>query len=155
MDLLDDRKKGWIAPRQPGISFFDRQDQADLFKLHLPYIWRTPPEVDTLFLPLINRSGPGLPLLTGLVETDWYAHQVNLVFSRPGPGQSVHIAAGDPVAQVIFIERSQRRPTLKVLPEHARLARDLKDELAEWYRCKEADRSAYKKLARCEHGRIN
>jgi hypothetical protein len=26
--------------REPGLSFFDRKDQQNLFKLHLPYIWR-------------------------------------------------------------------------------------------------------------------
>ena len=155
MDVLDDRKKGWVSPQQPGISFFDRQDQLDLFKLHLPYIWRTPAEIDTLFLPLINRTGPGLPVLSGLVETDWYAHQVNLVFGQPVGDHPVHVATGDPVAQVIFIERSHRRPGLKVLPEHARLAREMTAELIEWYRRKEADRSAYKQLARSEHGRVS
>jgi hypothetical protein len=154
MDVLDDRKKGWIAPKQPGISFFDRPDQLDLFKLHLPYIWRTPAEVDALFLPLINRRGVGLTLLSGLVETDWYASQVNLVFSQPAPGHSAHVAKGDAVAQVIFLERSHRRPTLKVLAEHARLGREMKEQLVAWYRQKEEDRGAYKKLARSEAGRI-
>jgi len=155
MDVLDDRKKGWVAPRQPGISFFDRQDQLDLFKLHLPYVWRSPQEVDALFLPLINRRGVGLTLLSGLVETDWYASQVNLVFSQPAAGHSVHVVAGDAVAQVIFLDRSHRRPALKVLAEHARVGREMKAKLAEWYRQKESDRGAYKKLARSEHGRIS
>lgn len=155
MDVLGDRKKGWIAPRQPGISFFDRKDQLDLFKLHLPYVWRTPQEVDTLFLPLINRKGPGLLPLSGLVETDWYANQVNLVFSQPAPGHSVHVAAGDTLVQVIFLERARRRPTLKVLAEHARVGREMRDRLIDWYRCKERDRGAYKNLARSEHGRID
>lgn len=154
MDALDDKRYGGAAPIQPGISFFDRADQLDLFKLHLPYIWRTPPEVDTLFLPLFNRSSSGLTLLSGLVETDWFANQVNLVFRQPEAGHSVHVAAGDFVAQVIFLLRSHRRPTLKVLEPHARVARDLKAELAEWYRQHTADRSAYKKLARSQHGRI-
>ena len=83
LDVLDDTKSGWLAPKEPGISFFDREDQLDLFKLHLPYIWRTPTEVDALFLPVINRSSPGLTMLSGLVETDWYASQVNLVFGQP------------------------------------------------------------------------
>src|SRR5262249_43651227 len=42
--------------REPGLSFFDRPDQADVFKLHLPYVWRTPESLDILFLPLLNRS---------------------------------------------------------------------------------------------------
>lgn len=154
LDVLDDPKSGWVAPQQPGISFFDRQDQLDVFKLHLPYIWRTPSEVDALFLPLINRPSNGLTLLSGLVETDWYANEVNLVFGQPPAGHSVHVSAGEAVAQIIFLPRSHRRPSLKVLASHARLARDLRAELAQWYRQRESDRSAYKKLARSQHGRI-
>ncbi len=29
-------------PQQPGISFMDRADQAAFFKLHLPWVLRTP-----------------------------------------------------------------------------------------------------------------
>lgn len=155
LDVLDDRKSGWAAPQQPGISFFDREDQLDLFKLHLPYIWRTPSEVDALFLPVINRPSRGLTMLSGLVETDWYANEVNLVFGQPPAGQSVHVSVGETVAQIIFLPRSHRRPFLKVLPQHARVARDLRAEMAEWYRKHDSDRSAYKKLARSRHGRIN
>jgi hypothetical protein len=69
---------------EPGISFFDRADQEHLFKLHLPYIWRTVEEVDTLFLPLINRAGRGTEVQCGLVETDWYASSANLILSKAG-----------------------------------------------------------------------
>jgi hypothetical protein len=155
LDVLDDKKSGWLAPKEPGISFFDREDQLDLFKLHLPYIWRTPPEVDALFLPVINRSSPGLIMLCGLVETDWYASQVNLVFGQQMGGPSVHVAAGDPVGQVVFLPRSHRRPSMKVLPPHMRAARDLRAELAQWYAQHSSDRSAYKKLARSQHGRLH
>ena len=55
---------------EPGISFFDREDQQDRFKLHLPYVWRTPQEIDTLFLPSLNRPSRGLEVQSGLVETD-------------------------------------------------------------------------------------
>jgi hypothetical protein len=143
-----------FSPVQPGVSFFDRADQQDLFKLHLPYIWRTPEEVDTLFLPAINRPTQGLEMLSGLVETDWYAHPVNLIFRKPTPGLSLHIKAGDTVAQVIFLQRAQRRPALKLLPTHARLARDLRAALIEWYQQRGRDRSIYKKLARSRHGRV-
>lgn len=154
LDVLDDRKNGWSVPRQPGISFFDREDQQDLFKLHLPYIWRTPAEVDALFLPVINRSSRGLNMLSGLVETDWYASQVNLVFGKSHAGYPVHVSAGDFVAQIIFVPRSHRRPSLKVLAPHARTARDMRAELAAWYQQHVGDRSVYKKLARSQHGRI-
>src|SRR5262249_8290361 len=64
LDVLDDRRNSLSTHRQPGISFFDREDQLDLFKVNLPYILRTPSEVDTLFLPVINRSA-GLVALSG------------------------------------------------------------------------------------------
>lgn len=146
--------KQLLTPVQPGLSFFDREDQRDLFKIHLPYIWRTPPEVDTLFLPAINRSAQGLTILTGLVETDWYANPVNMICRKPPAGSSLHVAAGDHIAQAIFVSRSQRRPTLKILASHARLARDIRAELVEWYRVHAEDRSAYKKIARSQHGRV-
>ncbi len=143
-----------LTPVLPGISFFDREDQRDLFKIHLPYIWRTPPDVDTLFLPGINRPTPVLEVLIGLVETDWYAHPVNMVYRRPPVGDSLHIVAGETIAQAIFISRSHRRPSLRILPSHARLTRDLRTELVEWYKSHSQDRSAYKKIARSQHGQV-
>lgn len=154
LEINDHQGKRRITPIEPGLSFFDREDQLDHFKLHLPYIWRTPTEVDALFLPAINRRTHWLPVVCGLVETDWYAHPVNLVFRKPPAGISVHIVAGDTVCQVIFIPRSHRRPTLKVLASHARLARDLRAALVEWYQQRGRDRSAYKQLARSQHGRV-
>jgi len=38
----------------------------------------------------------------GLVETDWYAHPVDLVLKRPVEGP-LHVRAGDTVAQVQFV----------------------------------------------------
>src|SRR5262249_8198001 len=87
--------------QEPGLSFFDRDDQLDLFKLHFPYIWRTDESVDTLFGPLVNRSLRGLEAQSGLVETDWYASPVNLVFRQPL--SSVHIQRGEVVAQAILV----------------------------------------------------
>jgi hypothetical protein len=153
LDVNDPRGGYRFAPLQPGISFFERDDQLDLFKLHLPYIWRTPPGLDTLFLPSINRS-PGLTVLAGLVETDWYANPVNLVLRRPPPDIALHIAAGDVVAQVILIDRAHRRPSLRAVAAETRTGRDLLAALVEWYRQHRRDRSAYKKLARGQQGRV-
>ena len=139
---------------EPGISFFDRADQDTLFKLHLPYILRTPPGVSALFLPALNRDDPGLTVRAGLVETDWYANPVNLVIQKPADTAALHVAAGDLVAQVVFLPQTCRQPALEVLPHHARGARDLRHALAEWYERHARDRSAYKKLARSQHGRV-
>lgn len=140
--------------REPGISFFDREDQLDLFKLHLPYVWRTPPEVDSLIVPAINRDGCGMTVLTGLVETDWYANPVNLVIRKPAGELSAHVAVGDPIAQAIFIDRSHRRATIKAVPWHSRATREFRLRLHKWYEDRDQDRSAYKKLTRTLHGRV-
>jgi hypothetical protein len=153
-EVVGSQGKRGFAPVEPGISFFDRMDQLDLFKLHLPYIWRTPPDMDALFLPAINRPMPPLTVLSGLVETDWYANPVNLVMRKPPVKYAIHVAVGDPVAQVIFVKRSDRRPALKVIASHARGARDLRTALAEWYEHRAQERSAYKILARSHHGRV-
>jgi hypothetical protein len=141
-----------VAVPEPGLSFFDRLDQQDLFKLHLPYIWRTPESVDTLFLPLLNRSANGLDVQSGLVETDWYASPVNLVLGKPTG--SIHVRPGDLVAQAILVARGLRRPSLDVAPAHARLSRDARKGLADWDAQHAKDRNAYKRLARSRHGRV-
>jgi hypothetical protein len=154
-EIVEGKIKKPFTPIQPGLSFFDREDQHDLFKLNLPYTWRTPPEVDTLFLPPINRPPLGLTVLAGLVETDWYAIPVNMIFRKPPRGHSIHVVAGDTIAQVTFLMRTHRRPTLKVIAPYDRLTRELRLEMAEWYQHHAKDRSLYKKLARSAHGRIS
>lgn len=138
--------------QEPGLSFFDRDDQSSLIKLHLPYIWRTPESVDTLFLPLVNRAGAGFEVKSGLVETDWYASPVNLVIGMPsGP---VHVEIGDPVAQPIFVPRPLRQPSLEFVDEHDQLNLKARDGLADWDKRHAEDRSLYKVLARSAAGRV-
>jgi Family of unknown function (DUF6065) len=139
--------------QEPGISFFDRQDQQDLFKVHLPYIWRTPESVDTLFLPLLNRSAQGLNVLCGIVETDWYASPVNMILRKPAG--AVHVQAGDALAHAVFVPREFRRPSLEVVQWHARVSRDARKALAEWDKQHAENRNAYKVLARSRHGRMD
>jgi hypothetical protein len=137
---------------EPGISFFERPDQQHLFKLHLPYVWRTQEAFDTLFLPLLNRSAKGLEIQSGLVETDWYPSPVNLIIAKP-PG-SVHILKGELLAHAIVVPRRLRRLTLEVAPLLSRLNRETRKGLAEWDKQRNKDRSAYKTLARERHDRI-
>jgi uncharacterized protein DUF6065 len=137
---------------EAGISFFDRPDQQNLFKLHLPYVWRTEAEVDTLFLPLLNRSAQGAQVQCGLIETDWYASSVNLIIAKP-PG-ALHFDVGEPIAHAVFIPRALRRVSVNVAALHSRLNRETRKELAEWDRQHQRDRSLYKGLARAHQGRI-
>ena len=138
---------------EPGISFFDRQDQQELFKLHLPYVWRTAPDVDTLFGPLLNRAARAFEVQSGLVETDWYANPVNMILRKSA--QPIHCRAGDDVAQAVFVSRRLRNPDVHVPADHARLTRIVRAGLAEWQAQHAENRSAYKALARSRHGRID
>jgi hypothetical protein len=146
-------KLNHMDPVQPGISFFDRADQQALFKLHLPFVLKTPADIDTLFTAPINRLPPFF-VVAGLVETDWFAHPVNLVFEKPARG-SVHVAAGDIVAQAVFLGRGTRRPTISVVAHASKEAVAQRNALLKWYIARARDRSAYKRLARSRHGRLD
>ena len=138
----------------PGLSFFDRVDQQNLVKVHLPYSWRTPADVATLFLPPINRPRTdGLRVLAGLVETDWYANPVNLVIEIPPSPVAVHVSAGDDLAHAVLVGARSIRPTVEVLEEHQRAARDQLDGIRSWHESHARDRSAYKRVARRRSGR--
>ncbi len=145
-------RRSELRPVQPGLSFFDRADQAALFKLHLPWVLRTPAQTDSVFGPPINRRSP-LEVLTGLIETDWYAHPVNLVLRRPAAG-TLHVAAGDILAQVHFVARAARRAEPQVLVHGGAAAQGLRNELLQWFVAHRQDRSAYKRLARSRQGRV-
>lgn len=141
--------QGSAPTLEPGISFFERADQQHLFKVHLPFVLRTEEAVDTLFLPLLNRTAKGLDIKSGLVETDWYSSPVNLIVAKPHG--SLHILEGDLLAHAIFVPRFLRRPALEVSPLHSRLNRETRKQLHEWDRQRNKDRSAYKVLARERH----
>jgi hypothetical protein len=138
----------------PGLSFFDRPDQQDCVKLHLPYVWRTAPGIALLFVAPLNRPrDDGLTLLAGLVETEWYADAVNLVLQLPSaPEAAVHVAAGAPIAQAVPVAGDLRRPSLELLPLHKRAARGVLDSLRGWRGAKARDRAAYKRQARSRQG---
>ena len=113
--------------------------------------------MDLTLLPLvpgvpINRAAP-LDLLSALVETDWYAHPVNLVVRRPALG-ALHIRRGDTIAQVFFVDRTARRSKLQVLERGAPQAQAMREELRQWFLAHHADRSTYRKLARSRQGRL-
>lgn len=137
----------------PGLSFFDREDQQDMVKLHLPYVWRTDPGVNLLFTEPINRPRrDGLRVMAGLVECDWYEDAVNLVLHLPAAPCVVHVRGGDILAQTVPISRMLRQPGFAVLEPHRRAARDAADGVARWRTRHDADRAAYKRLAKSPSG---
>jgi hypothetical protein len=141
-----------VLCEQPGISFFDRMEQQDLFKIHLPYVLRTPETIDSLFTGPINRDGQ-LTVLAGLVETSWYAHPVSLVARKPELG-SVHVAAGDVIGQVIFLPRTARRASVRLVQSDSDDMQLIRGSLLTSHLSRLHDRAAYRTLARGQHGRI-
>jgi hypothetical protein len=133
----------------PGISFFDRNDQIEFCKLHLPYVLRTAPGCVLLFMPLLNRAGGSFEVLSGLVETEWYAQPVNLVLRRPASGAAA-VAAGQPIAQAVVTRREDRPTQLRQLHPSSEEARLLSEEFAQWYVDHAKHRSAYKTKARSQ-----
>jgi hypothetical protein len=135
---------------QPGLSFFDRPDQQAMFKIHLPFVLRTPAGMNSLFTAAINRESP-LVIAAGLVDTDWYAHPVNLVARKPAHGD-LHVAAGDVIAQVVFVPRDARKADARLVTSGSAEERAAQQDLLTWYARHAQDRSAYKRLARSRHG---
>lgn len=139
----------------PGLSFFDRPDQQDHVKLHLPYILRTAEGVALLVTAPLNRSRPdGLGVLAGLVETEWYDNPVNLVLSLPPAPAEVHVAAGEIIAQAQLIASALRAPEPVVLEAHRRATADILAGMGTWRDTHDRDRAAYKRLSRSRHGRL-
>lgn len=137
----------------PGLSFFDRPDQQDQVKLHLPYVWRTPEGVGLFFTAPVNRPrADRLELVAGLVDSDWYPNPVNLVLTLPPAPGAAHVAAGEIVAQVVPVPAALRQPRLEAVEGHRREARDVLDGLRAWRETHRRDRSAYKRLTRSRHG---
>ncbi|WP_298463866.1 DUF6065 family protein [uncultured Erythrobacter sp.] len=133
----------------PGLSFFEMSDQQQQVKLHLPYILRTDEGMALLFVPPINRSRTdGLQLLSGLVETAWYADAVNMVFTLPPIDQPVHVQTGEPLAQAIPVPTAATRTKVDLAESHRKQVRVTLDAMAEWRTQKTEDRSAYKRLAK-------
>lgn len=136
----------------PGLSFFNRSDQQDLVKLHLPYIFRTREDCGLLFLPPMNRSNSReLTVLSGLVETGWYTDAVNLVLQLPPAQESVHIDAGEPIAQVVPMFMDATRPNLVRQDQHLRKTRETLSAMSDWKALHQKDRSAYKRLSRAHN----
>ena len=137
----------------PGLSFFDRPDQAGLFKLHLPYVLRTPEGVDSLFMAPMNRPGPcalfkawsrrtGTPIRsTWLRICRWTNH---CTWPRETPWR-----------QVVFLHRTTRAADVSVVLPGSAASQTLQRDLLRWYVDHNQDRSSYKKLARSRHGRLD
>lgn len=135
----------------PGLSFFERPDQQKQVKLHLPYVLCTEGGIGLLFTPPINRPrSDGLQLLSGLVETAWYADAVNMVFVLPDIDQPVHVQSQEPLAQAIPTPMAATRTSVSCAEAHRKKTRVTLDAMADWRAQKNADRAAYKRIAKTQ-----
>ncbi len=138
----------------PGLSFFDRSDQQSMVKIHLPYGWKSEEGTDLLFVPPLNRPrGDGFSILSGLVEASWYHNPVNLVGVIPSVSAPIHLAAGEPLAQVILVGSEMRNVAVDTIESHRRDHRECLDDISSWHRLHTSDRSAYRRLSRSDQGR--
>jgi hypothetical protein len=139
----------------PGLSFFDRNDQQDHVKVHLPYVWRTDPGVHLLFTSPLNRSrGDGLEVLAGLVETAWYTNPINLVVRLPERPLDAHVSGGEPLAQAVPVAANACRLAPDLVAPHRREARDVHGGVRAWRAALDSDRAAYKRQARTVRGMV-
>lgn len=135
----------------PGLSFFERPDQQRQIKLHLPYVMRTRDGVGLLFTTPVNRPrSDGLQLLSGLVETAWYADAVNMVFVLPERDHPVHIQSNEPLAQAIPLPMAATRTKVNCAEAHRKQTRVTLDAMADWRAQKSSDRAAYKRIAKAQ-----
>ncbi|MCA9938771.1 MAG: hypothetical protein KC418_09020 [Anaerolineales bacterium] len=80
------------------------QFAPDHFGIGSGYTLKTPPGFVSLLLPATDPP-PGLEMITGVIESDWYPRQTFLVFRLPQPDQPVHLTRGAPLARVVVIPR--------------------------------------------------
>lgn len=73
------------------------------FNTHAGFYAVTEPGIGTIVGPPLNRPAP-LPVVAGLMETDWYHRGLNVTFGAPQfEGRSLLIPAGVELAQVYFV----------------------------------------------------
>jgi hypothetical protein len=65
------------------------------------------------------------------------------------------VAAGEVIAQAIFVHRAARSAEIQVVPAGGPVHAQLQGDLLRWYASHADDRSVYKKLARSRHGRAD
>jgi Family of unknown function (DUF6065) len=106
----------------------------------LPYLFRTPPGVNTWAKGLSNHIKDGIQPLEGVIETDWATSTFTMNWKFTRPNEWVHFAQGEPICMLVPIPRGfseTMAPQIKLLSTNA--------ELEEKYKAWEASRSGFLK----------
>ena len=75
------------------------------FTVNMPYLFRTPRDVNLWVKGPTNSPKDGVSPLEGLVETDWTNASFTMNWKLTRPGQLVRFEAGDPICMVVPFPR--------------------------------------------------
>jgi hypothetical protein len=105
---------------------------------NLPYLVRTPPEVNLWVKGPTNWPKHGTQALEGIVETDWTAASFTMNWKLTRPHEAVRFERGEPICMIVPYPR-------QMIDQLAPLPRPLDDnpELAADYRRWSAERDAF------------
>jgi hypothetical protein len=105
-------------PPYPAMSHFG----SGILTWHIPYLFRTPPDVNLLARGPANWPKDGIYPLEGLVETDWTEATFTMNWKLTRPDLTVTFEVDEPICMIV----PQGRGTLE---RYAPLIRDLASDL--------------------------
>lgn len=116
---------GSIVERHPAIQAGkdSPSGELDIIKFINPWIIRTPKGVSCMFIPPVNHFDRRFTCLTGLVDTDKYAGNVNFPAVWHLANFDDLLKAGTPLVTVIPVHRDKlaQRPKVRIMsPEEAK-----------------------------------
>lgn len=94
---------------------------------NLPYLIRTPPEINLWVKGPTNWPKHGVQALEGMVETDWTAASFTMNWKLTRPHETVRFERGEPVCMLVPFPRKlidQLVPELRPLTDNPELKRD-------------------------------
>jgi hypothetical protein len=106
----------------------------------LPYLFRTPPGVNTWAKGLSNLIKDGIQPLEGIIETDWATSTFTMNWKHTRPNEWVQFEEGEPICMLVPIPRGFSET---MLPKIQMLSSN--SELEAQYRAWEASRSGFLK----------
>ncbi len=96
---------------------------------NLPFLFRTPPNVNLWVKGPSNWPKHGVQALEGVVETDWTAATFTMNWKLTAPGQAVRFERGEPICMLVPVPRhfiDQMSPEVRMLSENPELGADHK-----------------------------
>lgn len=99
----------------------------------LPWIFRTPPDVNLWVKGPSNHIKDGIQALEGVVETDWAMSTFTMNWKVTRPNEWITFAAGEPICMIVPIPRGLTESLIpRIVPLQAEP--ELKERYHEWER---------------------